>query len=63
MDHKEGRTYGACGAVILPDEAAWRLRSAFEQMDLLLETQQVDVGLDHLLELLRSLQAVRRLVT
>ncbi|MDY6913460.1 MAG: hypothetical protein SVT52_03255 [Planctomycetota bacterium] len=47
------------GAVLLPYAARLHLRAALEQMDLLLETQQVDAGLSHLLSLLRHLRALK----
>lgn len=46
--------------IVLHSAAAGHLRAALEQMDLLLATQQVDVGLGLLVDLLRHLRVVRR---
>ncbi len=48
--------------VSLDARAAWHLQDAFEQMDLLLDTNQVDGGLIHLVTILRDLQMLRRLL-
>ena len=48
------------GAVLLPQAARLHLRVALEQMDLLLETQQAEAALPHLLSLLRHMRALRR---
>jgi hypothetical protein len=46
------------GAVMLQQDAAGHLRSALEQMDLLLQTQQTDVALGHLVAMLKHLRVV-----
>jgi len=46
------------GAVVLRGEAAGQFRSALEQMDLLLQTQQVDVALRHLVAMMMHLRVV-----
>jgi len=43
----------------LSEETAGHLHGAFEQMDLMLATRQVDAALGHLLQLLKHLQTVR----
>ena len=48
------------GTVILPRAAMRHLRAALEQMDLLLESQEVEVGLAHLVALLQHLRAFRQ---
>lgn len=49
--------------IVLHSAAAGHLRAALEQMDLLLATQRVDVGLGLLVDLLRHLRVVRRNVS
>jgi len=44
----------------LDEGAAAELQEALKQMDLLLQTGSVDGGLRHLIEMIRSLQALRR---
>jgi hypothetical protein len=46
--------------VYLPAAAAEHLRAAVEQTELLLSATRVDVGMRHLLHILRHLRAVRR---
>lgn len=62
MESASKRSGPACAAeatVVLPRVAAGHLHSAFEQMDLLLATRQVDVGLCCLVDLLCSLRALK----
>ncbi len=48
--------------VILQEAAVEHLHKAFRQMDLLLRTQRIDAGLFHLVDMIRSLQALRRFI-
>lgn len=48
------------GGLYLPTAAADHLRSAVEQMELLLSTSRVEAGLRHLLAVLHHLREVRR---
>ncbi len=48
--------------VSLDARAVWHLQDAFEQMDLLLNTNQVDGGLICLVAMLRDLQVLRHLL-
>ena len=56
----EGRASQGGREVWVSPRGASHLRSAFEQMDLLLRAQQLEAGLGSLVALLRHLQAVRR---
>lgn len=47
------------GTVTLSHAAAEHMQAALEQMDLLLQTQQMEVGLPHLVALLQHLRALR----
>ena len=48
------------GAIVVSHHAAASLRSAMEQMDLLLGCKQAEAGLAHLLAMLLHLQSFRR---
>ena len=48
--------------VSLDARAVWHLQDAFEQMDLLLNTNQIEGGLICLVTMLRDLQMLRRLL-
>jgi hypothetical protein len=48
------------GAIITPLAAEGHLRAALEHMDLLLASEQVEVGLTHLVGLLQHLRAFRQ---
>lgn len=50
------------GTLVLPKEAALHLRAALERMESLLQTQALDVGLEHLVSLVRHLRTVGRFV-
>jgi len=56
------RTSGG-GVIMLPHEAGEHLRAAAEQMDLLLESEQTEKCLGHLVALLRHLRAFRTLAS
>jgi len=47
----------------MPPAAGMHLRAALEQMELLLDAQQVEVGLAHLVTMLRHLQALGRMMS
>lgn len=56
---RSGPARAAEATVVLPRVAAGHLHSAFEQMELLLATRQVDVGLCYLVDLLCNLRALK----
>jgi len=56
---RSGPAREAEATVMLPRVAAGHLHSAFEQMELLLATRQVDAGLCYLVDLLCNLRAVK----
>ena len=56
---KVERAFAAEGSMTLSSKAAEHLRAAVEQMDLLLETQQLDTGVECLVSLLKHLGALK----
>jgi len=56
------RTNGG-GVIVLPHEACEHLRAAAKQMDLLLESEQTEKCLGHLVALLQHLRAFRQLAS
>jgi len=53
------RAFAATGSMTLSSAAAENLRAAVEQMDLLLETQQLDAGVENLILLLKHLRELK----
>jgi hypothetical protein len=61
MERMRREAGGICsedGSVVLERETARHLLSALEQMDLLLQTQEIDVALGHLVGMLGHLRVV-----
>ena len=59
VQEKVERAFAADGSVTLSSTAAEHLRAAVEQMDLLLETPQLDAGVERLISLLKHLRALK----
>lgn len=61
-EHGEKPSPTEDGTIALPRQAALHLRAALERTESLLQTQALDVALEHLVALLQHLRAVGRFV-
>ena len=62
MDRDQTDTTGRNGPTVMPHAAQEHMRAVFEQMDLLLASGHVEMGLAHLVAMLQHLQAFRHVM-